>query len=1008
MTGDRFVEVQGIVDRFYADYERARKHLGASIRYPGKVSGDLRDEHATLIMNRVVFTWFLQTPVNGGSVITPGFMQTLLKECRAATNHAGNRPSGYFHVLCKLWFGYFNDGKERSATDGIFKGIPFLDGGLFTRREGIEIVDGKDTCDFIEIPDEIWNEIFTLLGHYSWTVNEVSARENNFSISPSILGHIYEKSCNQKESGSFYTPDHISNGIARKCIATIATDRVNRRFKTSYASFVDQVLKKKRLSPDELDQVSCLYFDVLLPLTICDDACGSGAFLVAAENVLVELHITCLQWLSSAHPGFAGHPGAPADPGNLYAIKKWIITRNLYGVDIQEGSVEIAKLRLWLSLIPAIHAGRVEPLPDIDCNLVAGNSLFGFVKLPRGTWGTSLLASTGTLTSLMQERASLKADSKAVKVEINRKIHELLDDLYAEKIRCDTGIAITPAQLASLKPLHWGFEFEAIATEGGFDAIIGNPPYVNNKMTSDLEKKLFMAFYGLSDDLYNYFFRRSFALVKDAGMLGFITSNTFMTIETKKSLRELLQARRLIEIRMPDPNLFKGIGVITAIVIAKNEACNDYTFTFTDDRTPLGGAKMYEISINTYKDALEKIFFVPDALNMQLYSKYNAVVKRLMDQWWDKISTSKNIAKNEPELRRYRSSLKAGDVTLLGLVTDGGQGMATANNGRFIGAVKGSAPAERIKATRPEKLWKFMEAMRESGKTVPEVAVAITFKQDAATFLSGKDEGQIRALFDAVKERYGRDIFGSGYVYRIVDPSEIADVRSLSDYEKKHGISSGKTFVPYSKGDKEGNRWYHETPFCIDWSVKNVAWLTSNSGKKGEGMPVVRNSTFYFREGICWGNVLNPNSMLVKAKLKPASVHDVGAMSLFSIIGTVNEKYLVCMLNSYIVFHIIRAFINNTVNLQMNDFRMIPIIIPSEHELRVFETIFDDAISIKKNLANSTINAADGKKQLVKIQERLDPAACRLYGIAPELISKKLTSQLDECTPDEDTSEMDG
>jgi len=116
-------------------------------------------------------------------------------------------------------------------------------------------------------------------------------------------------------------------------------------------------------------------------------------------------------------------------------------------------------------------------------------------------------------------------------------------------------------------------------------------------------------------------------------------------------------------------------------------------------------------------------------------------------------------------------------------------------------------------------------------------------------------EAKIAELFDALKEKYGRDIFGHGYIYRLVDDSEIADVDTLNEDEKQNGILENKKYyVPYDKGDKDGNRWYLETPFAIAWTRKNVSFLKNNSGKKGQGMPVVRNPQFYFKEGFCWSD----------------------------------------------------------------------------------------------------------------------------------------------------------
>src|SRR5438132_1693125 len=105
-------------------------------------------------------------------------------------------------------------------------------------------------------------------------------------------------------------------------------------------------------------------------------------------------------------------------------------------------------------------------------------------------------------------------------------------------------------------------------------------------------------------------------------------------------------------------------------------------------------------------------------------------------------------------------------------------------------------------------------------------------------------------------------------------------------------------FVPYDKGDKEGNRWYLETPYYLNWNASTVSWFKSNSGKSGEGMPVLRNIQFYFRAGFCWSDILNPFAVYIKCRLKKQTVNDVKSMSLYDK-ANLGDKNFVAVLNSY-------------------------------------------------------------------------------------------------------------
>jgi len=107
---------------------------------------------------------------------------------------------------------------------------------------------------------------------------------------------------------------------------------------------------------------------------------------------------------------------------------------------------------------------------------------------------------------------------------------------------------------------------------------------------------------------------------------------------------------------------------------------------------------------------------------------------------------------------------------------------------------------------------------------------------DAREFLSSMNEMEIRTLFDKLKDKYGRDIFGQGYLYKIIYPKEIANIEKLNNKDKLRGIDKNKPhYVPYDKGDKEGNRWYLETPFYIDWSRESVKVLSTSTRARWQG-----------------------------------------------------------------------------------------------------------------------------------------------------------------------------
>jgi len=160
-----------------------------------------------------------------------------------------------------------------------------------------------------------------------------------------------------------------------------------------------------------------------------------------------------------------------------------------------------------------------------------------------------------------------------------------------------------------------------------------------------------------------------------------------------------------------------------------------------------------------------------------------------------------------------------------------------------------------------------------------------------------------------------------------------------------------------------------------------VGYLKTNSGKKGEGMPVVRNPQYYFKEGFCWTNVLNPQARLLKARLKEKSVNDVGSMSLFSMHKNIPNFYLIVLLNSNFLFDYYREFINCTVNIQINDIRQLPVFIPALNNLEKCHYLYEEVLHKKKNeyLRNNKIKRQN--YNLIEIEAQLNDFIEKLYQI---------------------------
>jgi hypothetical protein len=497
------LDVATTTKKFFKDFETEHAKFLTLI----EGIGDERDRrwYASVLLNRLMFIYFLQRKgfLDGGN---RNYLQDKL------ARYADDTGRYYSEFLKTLFFeGFAKPADKRTPeANALLGSIVYLNGGLFLEHQ----IEERWTA--ITIPDAAFHALFSLFSRYSWNLDDTPGGKDD-EINPDVLGYIFEKYINQKAFGAYYTRTEITEYLCEQTIHRLILDKVNvvavpgvspaRHFDT----MADLLMR--------LDAPLCrelLAKDGILPrLSLLDPACGSGAFLVAAMKTLINIYSavfgrakflndrTLTAWIAEAEQG-----GRALG----YTIKKRIITDNLFGVDIMEESTEIAKLRLFLALVSSAQTvEQLEPLPNIDFNILAGNSLVGLLRVTdeefkqHSKTGSlfqkpyrEILDEKNRLIAAYRDTSTYMEDLRDQRDTIDRTKHEAqatLNDILlnefktikyeqatwdAEKNAGGKPVkrAVTLADVETLHPFHWGYEFdEVLNVRGGFDAIITNPPW---------------------------------------------------------------------------------------------------------------------------------------------------------------------------------------------------------------------------------------------------------------------------------------------------------------------------------------------------------------------------------------------------------------------------------------------------------------------------------------------------------------------------------------------------
>ena len=489
-------DIRPVTKKFYQQFSGLREDFGSRIEGIPRESDRLL--YASVLLNRLMFIYFLQKKA---------FIQDRIYYLDEKLEESKRRGVDryYSEFLDQLFFeGFAKPAHERGIDANALLGpIPYLNGGLFLRHK-LE----NDYAGGIRIPDAAFDDVLRLFGQYSWYLDDTLGADDNV-INPDVLGYIFEKYINQKAFGAYYTRTEITEYLCMRSIHAVLLGRVNQHSNRQFRSW-GEVLER-------LDARLCrtLLFEILPKLSILDPACGSGAFLVAALKNLINIYSAIYGRIDFSNDvTLQDHKAeiASKHPSLHYYIRKQIIVDNLYGVDIMDEATEIAKLRLFLALVGAAQKlDDLEPLPNIDFNIMAGNSLIGLLNVDELRFDEKKrmqymfqdkkaetyrreVVEKNRLVRLYRNATSYQdALGKLKRTIDDRKLTTyttlngiLLDDfnhlgIQYEEAQLKGKAVKRPLEIEdidALEPFHWGYEFdEIIETRGGFDVIITNPPW---------------------------------------------------------------------------------------------------------------------------------------------------------------------------------------------------------------------------------------------------------------------------------------------------------------------------------------------------------------------------------------------------------------------------------------------------------------------------------------------------------------------------------------------------
>ncbi len=564
--------IEIVNDEFFDHYKKLFINLKNKLENDDVFSKFLKEKKITSdffskrLLGQIVFCYFLQKKKWLGVSKDNKFGTGDLNYLRNMFNIFDKKKENFFNGFLEFFFYEgLNNLNENNFVKSINVKVPYVGGGLFEYHDGY---DWKN--ENLNIPNSFFSNtqkdgILDIFDLYNFTVDEHEDYDIELAVDPEMLGRVFENLLPEnirKSGGSYYTPRVVVNYMCENSLSKF----LHKKFKNFFTiEEIDEFIKDKNIeiaSNKNLISNAEKIDKELSNLKICDPSIGSGAFAVAFVNLISRLRFSLKDFVSRKYKN------------SLYFFKRDCIQNTIYGVDIDSSAVEIAKLRLWLTLIVEKEDyENTEPLPNLDFQLIQGNSLidevdgfnfqhlnikdkdYQFELLPNDVWD-EFSKTKEKFINLKKKYLDIKSfrNKKILRKEIENlliKITELAFSLGSSnwKKKLVNDYEIFNKIHANKNFFLWKLYFIEIFQEpAGFDILIGNPPYIGEsgnkskfqevRYSSSLKK-----FYQGKIDYFYFFFHLALDILKENGILSFITTSYYTTSTAGKNLRNDLKMR---------------------------------------------------------------------------------------------------------------------------------------------------------------------------------------------------------------------------------------------------------------------------------------------------------------------------------------------------------------------------------------------------------------------------------------------------------------------------------